>query len=153
MKIVPNLLQFLLDKVITGGVLKITSAYLYLLLSSNKHRLHVFTYFLNLWLCLWHIGRISTNESSHSCSNASYCFNGTCGIGLPRWCSGKEFACQCRRCRFDPDVGKMASRRKWQPTSVFLPGKHHGQRSLVGNYPWTHKETRLSGWAGTHMWH
>ena len=22
--------------------------------------------------------------------------------------------------------------RKWQPTSVFLPGKSHGQRSLVG---------------------
>ena len=23
-------------------------------------------------------------------------------------------------------------RRKWQPTPVFLPGKSHGQRSLVG---------------------
>ena len=23
-------------------------------------------------------------------------------------------------------------RRKWQPTPVFLPGKIHGQRSLVG---------------------
>ena len=23
-------------------------------------------------------------------------------------------------------------RRKWQPTPVFLPGKFHGQRSLVG---------------------
>ena len=26
-------------------------------------------------------------------------------LGLPRWCSGKEFSCQCRRhkrCRFDP---------------------------------------------------
>ena len=22
--------------------------------------------------------------------------------------------------------------RKWQPTPVFLPGKFHGQRSLVG---------------------
>ena len=25
--------------------------------------------------------------------------------------------------------------RKWQPTSVFLPGKSHGQRSLVGCSP------------------
>ena len=26
--------------------------------------------------------------------------------------------------------------RKWQPTSVFLPGKSHRQRSLVGYSPW-----------------
>ena len=26
--------------------------------------------------------------------------------GLPRWLSGKESACQCRRCKFDPWVGK-----------------------------------------------
>ena len=23
-------------------------------------------------------------------------------VGLPRWLSGKELACQCRRCGFDP---------------------------------------------------
>ena len=28
------------------------------------------------------------------------------------------------------DVGLIPWRRKWQPTSVFLPGKSHGQRSL-----------------------
>ena len=26
--------------------------------------------------------------------------------------------------------------RKWQPTPVFLPGKSHGQRSLLGYTPW-----------------
>ena len=31
-------------------------------------------------------------------------------------------------------------RRKWQPTPLFLPGKSHGQRSLMGNSPWGHKE-------------
>ena len=31
-------------------------------------------------------------------------------------------------------------RRKWQPTPVLLPGKPHGQRSLVGFGPWGHKE-------------
>jgi len=31
-------------------------------------------------------------------------------------------------------------RRKWQPTLVFLPGKSHGQRSLVGYSPWGCKE-------------
>ena len=25
---------------------------------------------------------------------------------------------------------------EWQPTPVFLPGKPHGQRSLVGYSPW-----------------
>ena len=30
--------------------------------------------------------------------------------------------------------------RNWQPTPVFLPGKFHGQRSLVGYSPWGHKE-------------
>ena len=29
-------------------------------------------------------------------------------------------------------VGKIPWRRKWQPTPVLLPGKSHGQRSLVG---------------------
>ena len=32
-------------------------------------------------------------------------------------------------------------RRKWQPTPVLLPGKSHGQRSLVGYNPWGHKES------------
>ena len=55
-------------------------------------------------------------------------------IKCPRWLSGKESTSQCRR-QFDPWVGKMALRRKWQPTPVFLPGKSHGQRSLVGYSP------------------
>ena len=29
---------------------------------------------------------------------------------------------------------------KWQSTLVFLPGKLHGQRSLVGYCPWGRKE-------------
>ena len=34
------------------------------------------------------------------------------------------------RLRFDPWVGKIPWRRKWQPTPIFLPGKSHRQRSL-----------------------
>ena len=45
-----------------------------------------------------------------------------------------------RRCGFGPWVRKIPWRRKWQPTPVFLPGKLHGQRSLVGYSPWGHKE-------------
>ena len=32
-------------------------------------------------------------------------------------------------------------RRKWQPTTVFLPGESHGQRILAGHGPWGHKES------------
>ena len=49
---------------------------------------------------------------------------------LSRWLSGKESACQYRRSRLSPWVGKIPWKRKWQLTPVFLPGKSHGQRSL-----------------------
>ena len=45
-----------------------------------------------------------------------------------------------KRCEFDHWVGKILWRRAWQPTPVFLPGDFHGQRSLVGYSPWSHKE-------------
>ena len=53
-------------------------------------------------------------------------------VWLPKWLSGKESTCQCRRHRSDPWARKILWRRKWQPTPVFLPGKSHGQRSLAG---------------------
>ena len=46
---------------------------------------------------------------------------------------------QCRRPGFDSWVEKIPWRRKWQHTPVFLPGKSHGQRSLVVYSPWGHK--------------
>ena len=55
--------------------------------------------------------------------------------GFPGGPSCKESACQRRRHkrgRFNPLVGKIPWRRKWQPTPVFLLGESHGQRSLVG---------------------
>ena len=57
----------------------------------------------------------------------------------PRWLLGKESACQCRRPRFNPWFKKIPWRRKWEPTPVFLPGKSHGQMSLVGYSPWGRK--------------
>ena len=46
-----------------------------------------------------------------------------------------------------PWVGKIPlekEMRKWQPTLVFLPGKSHGQRSLVGHNLWGCKRVRHS---------
>ena len=53
--------------------------------------------------------------------------------GLPRRLSGKESIYECRRRRFDTCVAKIPWRRKWQATSVFLPGK----------IPWTEDPGRL----------
>ena len=52
---------------------------------------------------------------------------------IPRWGSGKESACRCRRHGFNSWVGKIPWRRKWQPTPVFLPGESYGQRSLASS--------------------
>ena len=45
-----------------------------------------------------------------------------------------------RETGFNPWVGKIPWRRKWQSTPVLLPGKSHGQRSLVGYSPQGRKE-------------
>ena len=58
---------------------------------------------------------------------------------FPHSSVGKESACRYRRPGFDPWVGKIPQRRKWQPTPVFLPGESHGQRSLAGYSPWGRK--------------
>ena len=73
-----------------------------------------------------------------SCSSSLDCFP------IPRWLSGKESACQCRRhkrCGFNPWVGKVPWRRTWQPTPVFVPGESHGQRTLAGYSPWGRQES------------
>ena len=44
----------------------------------------------------------------------------------------KNLTANYRRCEFNPWVGKLPWRRKWQPAPVFLPGESLGERSLVG---------------------
>ena len=63
--------------------------------------------------------------------NLKYCSSGGC--------NGRESAYQCRRHKrhgLDPCIKKILWSRKWQPTPVFLPGKPHGERSLVDCSPW-----------------
>ena len=63
-------------------------------------------------------------------------------LRLSWWLSGEESTCLCRRCRCNPWLRQIPWRRKWQPTPVFLPGKSHGQRSLVVYSPWGCKRVR-----------
>ena len=67
--------------------------------------------------------------------------------------AGKEPACQCsrhKRHRFNPWVGKIPWRRKWQPTPVFSPGKFHGQKEPGGlqsmgpqSHTWLTEQTHM----------
>ena len=52
-------------------------------------------------------------------------------MGFPGGSDSKE-RLQCRRPEFNFWVGKIPWRKQWQPSSVFMPGEFHGQRSLVG---------------------
>ena len=78
------------------------------------------------------------------------CFvNSNSKFGLPRWLSGKESAHLCRRqrCEFDPWVGKIPWRRKWQAAPIFLSGESHGQRGLVGCSLSDHKKLDATEYA------
>ena len=48
-------------------------------------------------------------------------------------------------------VSKINGRRQWQPTSVLLPGKSHGWRTLVGYSPWGLKESDMTEWLHFHF--
>ena len=65
------------------------------------------------------------------------------------WALAKESACRGRRhksCGFNPWVGKMPWRRKWQSAPVLLPWDYYGQRRLG---PWGHKELDMTEYLNT----
>ena len=63
-------------------------------------------------------------------------------IVFPGGSDGKSLLAM-QRLGFDPWVGKISWRRKWQPTLIFLPGKCHGQRSLADYSPWGRRESNM----------
>ena len=65
-------------------------------------------------------------------------------LGFPYGYLPLRIFLQCRRLQFNSWVGKMPWRRDRLPTPVFLPGKFHGQRSLVGYSPCCHKEWNMN---------
>ena len=81
--------------------------------------------------------------SQHLCSVEVWrknCFPFWTVYCFPGGSDGKSICLQCGRPEFDPKVGKITWRRKWQPTPVLLPGKFHRWRSLIGCSPWDRKE-------------
>ena len=59
---------------------------------------------------------------------------------FPGGSAGKESACNVG------DLGLVPWRRAWLPTPIFLPGEFHGQRSLAGYSPPSHKESDTTWW-------
>ena len=68
--------------------------------------------------------------------------------GFPGGARGKVRAWQGGDLRsgFNPGVRKIPWRRNWQPTSVFLSEKSHGQRVQEGYSSWGCKEWDPSEW-------
>ena len=64
--------------------------------------------------------------------------------GFPGGSVVKNLSANAADTSFNPWVGKIPWRRKWQPTPVFLSGKSHEQRSLAGYSPRGCKRVRHS---------
>ena len=62
-------------------------------------------------------------------------------LGVPGGSDGKESAYNAGDLGQIPGVGKIPWRREWQTSPAFLPGKLHGQRSLVDYNAWYCKES------------
>ena len=99
---------------------------------------HSFTFFLTFYLSFF-----------SSITNFLFVLSFTLSRGFPGGSEVKASASNAGNPDsipgFDPWVGKIPWRRKWQPTLVFLPGETHGRRSLVGSVQGVSKSrTRLS---------
>ena len=61
--------------------------------------------------------------------------------GFPGGSEGKESAYSAGDLCSIPGLGRFPGGRHGYPTPVFLSAETHGQRSLVGYSPWSHKES------------
>ena len=97
-------------------------------------------------LICYQFGKLSTGYSKlqgprhHTSFSWNLCLSSFPGGSEGRVCL------QHRRPGFNPWIGKIPWKRKWQPTPVFLPGKSHGWRSLAGYSAWGPKESDMTEW-------
>ena len=62
----------------------------------------------------------------------------------PGGSDGKESACSAGSSGLIPGLGRSPGEGNVLPTSVFLPGESHGQRSLAGYSPWGCTESDMT---------
>ena len=65
-------------------------------------------------------------------------------LGFPGGSDGKVSVYNAGDLGLIPGSGRFPWRRKWQATPVLLPGKSHGQRSLVRYSPWDCKDSDMT---------
>ena len=68
-------------------------------------------------------------------------------LSFPSGLAGKESTCNAvdtGDSGLFPRLRRFPWRRKWQATSVSLPGESHGQRSLAATVPWGRKESDMT---------
>ena len=123
---------------------------------------HPFTtiQYLHCWLVFW------ISKSRHpkhftliSQMSASWWVSSVINDSPKRWVlNHKKYLYKVSSCffggrpGFNPWVGKILWRRKWQPTSVLLPGESPGQRSEHGRLQFmgvSKSQTRLSDFTFT----
>ena len=65
-------------------------------------------------------------------------------VDFPGGSDGKASAYSAGELDSIPGSGRSSGVGKWHPTPVLLPGKSHGQRSIVGYSPWGCKESHTT---------
>ena len=101
----------------------------------------------NLSFLVYRMEEVSTYLRGMLCSLNKACkvFSTAPIQGALNKCSDSLLALREIPCRrhslLEVILGVTFWRRKWQPTPVFLPGKFHGQMSLLGYSLWGHKES------------
>ena len=66
------------------------------------------------------------------------------GLGLPWWLGSKESACSAGNMGSIPGSGRSPGGGNGNLLTVFLLGKSHGQRSLMGYSPWGYKPSDMT---------
>ena len=94
------------------------------------HQLPEFTQTRVCWVC-------DAMQPSHPLSPSPPAFNLSQHQGLFKWVSSLHQVAKVLGFQLQHQSFQW---RKWQPTLVPLPGKSHGQRSLVAYSPWGRKE-------------
>ena len=76
--------------------------------------------------------------------------------GLPRWLSGKEATCQCRRyerCGLKPGWGSSHGEGNSNPLQYSCLGNPMDKGAWWAIVHWGLKELDMTGWLGTHTLH
>jgi len=70
--------------------------------------------------------------------------------GLPRWLSGKESTCQCRRFAFNPWVRKIHGEKNDNPLQYSALGNPMERGAWQATVHGSQSQTRLINWAHMH---